>query len=161
MSRINEQRISSEHSAEDIWRVINTPLDRTTGQLVNPYVVIEYGDLESEDTLQRGALVTYIPNLSELEPVPGMIAGMLPKDVALRVQEYDQENKTRVDVVESDKHSGMIRHRVEEGLLIVEGELLLGGSRRMFEGPIASYAEQGLVAHNQRVLANLPTILGR
>ncbi len=167
MSEIKQQRISSEHSADDIWQAINTPLmDPEIGRLVNPYVEISYKGLRSiHSLLCEGARIIYEPNLDELEPVLGMAAAMLPKDIELRVADHDSENKVRVDVLESEKHSGTIQHRVEEvdgaGILIVEGELSLGGSKRMFEDTIASYAEQGLVAHSQRILDNLPAVLGQ
>jgi hypothetical protein len=167
MSEIKQQRISSEHSADDIWQAINTPLmSPEIGRLVNPYVEISYKDLPSIHSLLReGVRIIYEPNLDELEPVLGMTAAMLPKDIELRVADHDPDNKVRIDVLESEKHSGTIQHRVEEvdgaGILVIEGELSLGGSKKMFEGTIASYAEQGLVAHNQRILDNLSVILAR
>lgn len=166
MSKIEEQRISSGHSAEDVWQAINTPLSPEIGRAINPYVTVWYQGLTSMQSLLReGVHIIYEPNLDELEPVLGMSAAMLPKDIELRVADHDPVNRVRVDVLESDKHSGSIRHRVEEidgtGLLVVEGEMLLRGSKKMFESVIATYAGQGLAVHNQRILNNLPTILGR
>lgn len=166
MKDIHRQSLPSEHSPEDVWRGINTPLAGELGERVNPYVTIDYQGLNDEGLVQPGTLIVYTPVMDRLRPLLGMVADGLPDDIATRVEEYDAEGKLRVDVVESDKHAGRVRHRVEAhpggtSLLVIEGELSLGGMYGMFEGTIASFAERGVKQHAQRSLDHLPIILGR
>lgn len=165
MSVIKEQRIPSEHSPDEVWWTINIPLTGALGRLVNPYVLIEYEDLSDKGGVQRGTLVTYKP-LKEKLPDLGMFADFMPDDVALRVEEHDLEDMVTVGVVESDKHAGMVRQSVEEaddgtGLLVVSGEISLGGKYGMFSAMVAPYAERGLREHSQRILDHVPEIIGR
>lgn len=165
MGKLEQQRLASNHSAEDAWLALNTPLTGELGETVNPFVTIAYEGLSDEGLIQPGTLIVYTPNTNQLKAHLGRMAEMLPDDVAMRVRDQSADTRTRVDVVESDKHGGDLRYEIEDaggaGLLTVEGELILGGAYKMAEGLIGSYAERGLAVHYGRVLEHVPDILGR
>ncbi|HXE10277.1 MAG TPA: hypothetical protein VN554_02515 [Verrucomicrobiae bacterium] len=165
MGKLEQQRFTGTHSAEDTWQALNTPLTGDLGEAVNPFVTISYEGLGDEGLVRPGTLIVYIPDTERIRTHLGAIADMLPDDVAMRVEDYDPDARTRRDVVVSDKYGGELRYGVEDtgetGLLTVEGELLLGGMYKMVDGTITSYAQRGLAAHYGRVLEHVPTILGQ
>jgi hypothetical protein len=158
---IFEHRHPSEHPADDVWRAIDTPLSETLAAAIHPWFEIAYAGLSEEVQIERGTHIIYIPKGVLIDMVPQPLRVKIPKDIKLRVEDHNAQDRSRVDVLESGRAEGTIRHRVEEaeggtGLLVVEGELAIRGSAAMAEGPAIQY---GIYEPTQRLLEHMPEIL--
>jgi hypothetical protein len=154
-----EQEYASDHSPEEVWQALNTPLTRELGRLVNPYVIAEYEELGMEDDIQTGTRIIYLPDNMLISAVPRAFRDLVPKDITFRVEDYDPDNMTRLDVLESRKASGEILRKVEEmgdgtGQLVVEAHISVPGG--MFEDTLLQY---GVDDPTQRLLEYLPRII--
>ena len=158
-----EHRLPSEHSAEDIWRAINTPLTGRLAMTVHPWLEVDYLFLSEDMQIEAGTLMSYRRSMalvSRVNRVPKLFRDKLPKDITFRVEEHDPDGRVRLDVLESRLAEGTVRHSVEEvdnsGLLVVEGEFSVAGIGSMAEGPGIKHAihEPAL-----RLLEHLPEII--
>jgi hypothetical protein len=167
MAQLERQEIPSSHAPERIWGALNTPLLGEFDQVLRPVAKAHYAGLSEGEEIQLGTLITYeldaeaiVAALGEQYPMIGMFKRKLPKDIKLHVEEHDSQEMTRVDVVESDKHAGRVRQRVEDagngtGLLVVEGELSLGGSAGAAQGMLMPLIHDGIRAQGQHILGHL------
>jgi hypothetical protein len=158
-----EHRLPSEYSAEDVWQAINTPLSGRVTMAVHPWFEVDYifPDL-LDDNLQivAGTLISYRPSIALMNVVPEPFRDKLPEDITFRVEEHDPDSRVRIDILESRKAEGTVRHSVEEvdnnGLLVIEGELSIAGIGSMAEGPGIKHA---IHEPAQRLLEHLPEII--
>lgn len=157
-----ERSFESAHSAEEVWRAINTPLATDDiRELVYPWTYVNYGDLGEDGQMQAGTGIAFVPTEELVEKVPDAFRSRVPSDINLRLVEHNSDNRLRIDAVESSKAEGFVRYRVEEGpdnssLLIAEGVLSIGGMLRMAEGMAI---EHGVYQPAQRTLDHLSQIL--
>jgi hypothetical protein len=167
MANLERQTIPTNHAPEKIWGALNTPLLGEFDRVLQPVAEAHYTGLSDQEEIQLGTLITYeldadaiVAALSKQYPMIGMFKSKLPKDVALRVEEHSPQEMVRVDVLESDKHAATIRQRVEDagngtGLLVVEGELTLGGSAGAAQGMLVPIIQSGIQEQAQHVLGHL------
>jgi hypothetical protein len=155
-----EHRLPSEHSAEDIWRAINTPLSVRVAMAVHPWFEVDYVFLNEDVQIEAGTLISYRPSIALVNRVPEPFRDKLPEDITFRVEEHDPDSRVRLDVLESRKAEGTVRHSVEEvdnnGLLVIEGKLSIAGIGSMAEGPGIKHA---IHEPAQRLLEHLPEII--
>jgi hypothetical protein len=155
-----EHRLPSEHPAEDVWRAISTPLSGRVAMAVHPWFEIDYVFLNDDVQIGAGTLISYRPSMALVNMVPEPFRDKLPKDINFRVEEHNPDSRTRLDVLESDKAKGTVRHSVEEvdgsGLLVVEGELSIAGMYSIAEG---SGIKHAIHEPAQRLLEHLPEII--
>lgn len=155
-----EYRLPAEHSAEDVWQAINTPLSGRVAVAVHPWFEIDYVFLDDEDQIGAGTLISYRPSTALVGKVPEQFRDMLPADITFRVEEHDPDSRARLDVLQSGKAEGTVRHSVEEvgkkGLLVIEGELSIAGMYSIAEG---SGIKHAIHEPAQRLLEHLPEIL--
>lgn len=160
-------RYPSEHSPDDIWRALNTPLDERLGaelsSAINPWLSLTYEELDEEGLIQAGTRTVGVPTDALKGLVPMMFRSKLPKDMELLARDHSSEAKTRTDVLESDKREATVEYRVEEsaagtGLLVVEGEVSLAGLESMFE---PQFIEHGIYKSAERLLEHVPELIRR
>jgi hypothetical protein len=151
----------SGHSADDVWRGINTPLLGDLALAINPLLDAHYEELNTDGQIGQGTRIIYAPSKLLVNKVPSALRSMVPLDISFRVEEYNPEDRTRLDVLESRKAEGTVRHTVTasesgKGFLVVEGELSISGLASIAEGPAI---EQGIYEPNKRLLEYLPEVL--
>jgi len=159
-----ERAYISEHSPDDVWKAINTPLVPELGEVasdIQPWLRFSYERLDDEGLIQAGTCIIGVPTQALVELVPGPFRSKIPQDMELVVSDHSPETRTRTDSLESEKRSGTVRYEVKEGadgsgLLVVEGEISLAGMESMFE---AQFAEHGVYLPAGRTLDHAPELI--
>lgn len=151
----------SGHSADDVWRGINKPLSGDFAATINPWLDASYRGLSADGQIELNTRIIYVPSTLLVNKVPAALRNMIPLDISFRVEEYDPEGRTRLDILESRKAEGTVSHTVKEGeggkgFLVIEGELSIAGLASIAEGPAI---EQGIYEPNKRLLEHLPAVL--
>jgi hypothetical protein len=170
-----EARFSSDHSPDELWQGINTPLSAELGRLVQPeFVVLKYGQLSDEGQIQLGTSMVYTADRTAINSPEGLaMMGMLAEGVRFRVEEHDPGDRVRTDVVEPDQIAqGSIRRQVENkdgrGVLAVEVEISPNGRKASMLAAISGPALESVASivvgravyePSQRTIENLPRIL--
>jgi hypothetical protein len=164
-----EHSYSSEHSPEDLWRAINTPLlDPDIASLVHEDLVVSYDVLGPDGQIDGGTAITYVASDEAVHKVAPVYRRFIPNDVTLFVARMSPVYETgsqvlRHDVLMSDKAKGSVTRTVEaEGQgsrLIVEATLAINGIGNMFDDKITHALQYGLGDPSERTIALLPEIL--
>jgi hypothetical protein len=167
MGELEQQIVASNHPPEDLWGALNTPLLGEFDGVLQPIARAHYTGLSDRGKIQLGTLMVYeldadamVVALRKEYPLLPIFKSKLPKDIALRVKEHDPEEMVRVDVLESRKHEATLRQRVQEAgngtsLLIVEGELALGGSFGAAQDMLMPLVQTGIKQQGHHILGHL------
>jgi len=164
------QSYPSEHSPEQLWQAINTPLiDPDIAALVHEDLLVTYEHLAQEGLIEGGTIITYVPTDEAKEKVPSIYQSFIPKDVAFYVTRMsvrcDPSGETlRHDVLMSGKADGWVTRTVEADAdaskLSVEAELTISGIGNMFDEQIAQALEHVFGGPSERTIALATDILG-
>lgn len=154
-----EHRHPSEHPAEDVWTALNTPFTGDVADAVYPWFNVGYALLD-ETRIGVGTRITHAPNNALLERL-GSFADAFP-ELTSTVEELDDGDMRRVDVMKTDRAEGTMTRRVEggedgSGLLVVEGVLAIKG----FMGSVAepSAIKYAIERPGQQLVEHVPDII--
>jgi hypothetical protein len=154
-----EHRHPSEHSAEDLWKALNTPFTGDVADAVYPWFDVSYALLD-ESRIGEGTRIRYAPNAALISKL-GSFADAFP-ELPFTVEELSDDDMRRVEALKVDKAEGRLTRRVEEaeggsGLLVVEGVLAVKGFMgSVAEGPAIKYA---IERPGQQLVEHIPDII--
>ncbi len=164
-----KQTYPSEHSPEQLWRVINTPLlDPDIAALVHEDMGVSYENLDRDGLIDLVTTITYVPTDKAKQKVPAMYRSFIPKDVVFEVArmspDYDPRHEVlRHDVLDSGKADGWVTRTVEadadSSKLSIEAELTLNGLGNMIDKQIAEALEHVFGGPSERTIALASDIL--
>jgi hypothetical protein len=149
----------SEHSAEDVWKAVNTPVTGELAEAIYPWFNLSYVLLD-EIRIGEGTTINFAPNGALRERL-GPLGDKFP-ELPFKVEELDDDERSRTAMLDVDEAEGKLTHHVEEtadgsGLLVVRGALTVKGMMGSFaEGPAIKYA---IARPAEQLAARVPEII--